>query len=155
MNGSDHIVNEFMVGRLSRRQLIRQLMAMGAATSGAGALARAAQQENGSTFQARSIDHVALSVTDIDRSRAWYERHLGLRTTSVSETSAFLDCGPDFLALFKGEKPGLHHYSFSIPDYSQKSAAERLREAGLTPKLRGRRTYFDDPDGIEVQVSQA
>jgi len=155
MNGSDRIVNEFLGGRLSRRQLITQLMAMGAAASGAGALARAAQQENGSTFQARSIDHIALSVTDIERSRAWYEEHLALRTTSVSRTSAFLDCGPDFLALFKGEKPGLHHYSYAIPDYSQEGAAERLREAGLEPKLRGNRTYFDDPDGIEVQVSQA
>ena len=32
-------------------------------------------------------------------------------------------------------------------------AARRLQAAGLTPKPWGGRMYFDDPDGIEVQVS--
>jgi hypothetical protein len=49
----------------------------------------------------------------------------------------------------------MHHYSYAIPDYDQQVAAERLRGAGLEPKLEGGRIYFDDPDGIVVQVSQA
>ena len=44
----------------------------------------------------------------------WYERHLGLTTTSQSETSVFLDAGNDFLALFKSDTPGMHHFSFGI-----------------------------------------
>jgi len=153
----DGIVNEFIAGRCSRREMIAGLMAMSAAAAGLpGRTAAAAQAANGPpTFQARSIDHIALRVTDIPRSLAWYQRHLGLTVASEGRTSAFLDCGPDFLALFKSETPGLHHYSFAIPTYDQDDAAERLRAAGLTPKLRGGRTYFDDPDGIEVQVSQA
>lgn len=153
---ADHLIDEFAAGRLSRRRLIAQLMAMGAAAAGlADRPGMAAQHDSGdsSTFSAQSIDHVALSVTDIPRSRDWYVRHLGLRVMRQSESSCFLDCGDDFLALFKSDKPGLHHYSFAIPEYDQDDAARRLREAGLTPKPRGRRMYFDDPDGIEVQVS--
>ncbi len=151
------VVDAFLRGDLSRRALVAKLMAMGAAAAGLGRVARAAAQagEGGPTFEAQSVDHIALSVTDIGRSREWYVKHLGLRVTSESRTSCFLDCGGrDFVALFKGEAPGLHHFSFGIAEYDQGKAAERLKAAGLTPKLRGQRIYFDDPDGIEVQVSQ-
>jgi len=152
---SDRVVDEYLAGRLTRRQMVLRLMALGAAAGGAGGAARAATQDGAPTFQAKAVDHVALSVTDLDRSAAWYERHLGLRVTSRDAESVFLSVGDDFLALFKGEMSGLHHYSFAIDGYDQQENARRLREAGLTPKLRGNRTYFDDPDGIEVQVSGA
>lgn len=150
----EQLVHEYERGGLTRRQLIDRLMAIGAAAAGLGAIRSASASVDQPTFAAQSIDHIALSVTDIPRSRDWYVKHLGLSVASESNTSCFLDCGDDFLALFKGERGGLHHYSFGIPNYDQQRAAERLRAAGLTPKLRGRRIYFDDPDGIEVQVSQ-
>jgi len=159
MSGSeaDRVVDEFVAGRLTRRHLIARLTALGAALTGAApGRAAGAAQAAGPTFSARSVDHVALSVTDVARSAEWYVRHLGLRVTSEGGTSAFLGCpGGDFLALFAGPRPGLHHFSFGIPDYDQQEAARRLREAGLTPRPRGGRMYFDDPDGIEVQVSPA
>jgi hypothetical protein len=161
MGGSeaDRIVDDFVAGRLTRRDLIARLTALGAALTGTPGLDRtagAAATEGRPSFSAQSVDHVALSVTDVPRSAEWYLRHLGLRVMSQGRTSAFLGCaGGDFLALFQGSRPGLHHYSFGIPDYDQQDAARRLREAGLTPKPRGGRMYFDDPDGIEVQVSPA
>lgn len=161
MGGSeaDRVVDDFVAGRLTRRDLIAGLTALGAALGGAPLLERTALSgatESRPTFSAQSVDHVALSVTDVPRAAGWYVRHLGLRVTSEDPTSAFLSCaGRDFLALFQGSRPGLHHFSFGIPDYDQQDAARRLREAGLTPKPRGGRIYFDDPDGIEVQVSPA
>ena len=164
---SEIIVDEFLEGRVSRRQLVAHLTAIGAAAATGGLSTATLAQSSGSakanggadgeresTFRATSIDHIALSVTDIARSRDWYIKHIGLRLQRDGGTSCFLDVGErDFLAMFKSDKPGLHHYSFAIPDYNQEDAAKRLREAGLTPKLRGGRTYFDDPDGLEVQVS--
>jgi hypothetical protein len=67
----------------------------------------------------------------------------------------FLTTGKGWLALFQGEKPGLHHYCYSIENYGPADAVERLKAAGLTPKRRGDRIYFDDPDGIECQVANA
>lgn len=156
-NASD-TVDLFLTGHLSRRQLIARLMALGATAAGVSGVAHAAQPAEAApaepTFKAESLDHIALNVTDIARSRDWYVRHLGLRVASQDRSSAFLYAGKDFVALFRAEKPGLHHYSFDIADYNQQAAADRLRKAGLTPKLRGTRIYFDDPDGIEVQVSR-
>lgn len=71
----ERMVEDFETGRLSRRQLVRHLTAA-AAVLAAGTRPAAAQREP--TFQASSIDHLA-RVTDIDRSRRFYERHLGLR----------------------------------------------------------------------------
>ncbi len=150
-------VDLFLAGELSRRQLITRLMAMGAAVAGVGGAAKAGQPAEGvaePTFKALSVDHIALNVTDVARSRDWYVKHLGLRVSSQDRSSAFLYADKDFVALFRADKPGLHHYSFGIANYNQQDAAERLRKAGLTPKLRGTRIYFDDPDGIEVQVSR-
>lgn len=147
------LVDQFERGRLSRRDLVCGLMALGAASVGAGRVARGAMQGGAPTFDAVSVDHIALNVTDIPRSRDWYMRHLGLTLQSESDTQCFLGAGDDFVALFKSDTPGMHHFSFGILDYDQQANARKLREAGLEPKLRGTRTYFDDPDGIEVQVS--
>ena len=57
------------------------------------------------------------------------------------------------LALFRGSTPGLDHYAFAIEGYSAAAAVEKLEAAGLKAKRRGNRVYFDDPDGIEVQVT--
>ena len=154
---AERVVDDFLAGRLDRRGLITRLLGLGAALGGIHGLARVAQASAAAerpTFSAQTVDHIALSVTDVARSVEWYERHLGLRLTSRSSTSAFLGCpGGDFVALFEGSPPGLHHYSFGIQGYDQQEAVRRLREAGLTPKPRGDRMYFDDPDGIEVQIS--
>ena len=32
-------------------------------------------------------------------------------------------------------------------------AVARLKAAGLAPRRNGNRVYFDDPDGLEVQVT--
>ena len=150
------MVEDFERGRLTRRQLVAHLTAAAAAMAGApllGGSSAAAQSQGGSTFQAKAVDHVALRVTDVARSRRFYEQHLGLETTSCGAESCFMSCGSDFLALFRGTQPGLDHYAFAIDGYAPATAVERLEAAGLTPKRRGNRVYFDDPDGIEVQVT--
>ncbi len=142
---ADAVFDRYDRGEISRREALAALGAL-AAPALVGA-------QESSTFEVTGLHHIALQVTDIERSVAWYRRHLGLVPTSQSESSAFLDCGPHFLALFRSSSPGLAHYSYGLENYSQSDAARRLRAVGIEPKLRGNRIYFDDPDGIEVQLS--
>lgn len=148
----DRLLNSYDDGHMNRRQLGLALATLFSATASASLGQNPQNAEP--TFKASGLDHIALSVTDPRRSAAFYQQHLGLSVTSQSPNSVFMDCGPHFVALFRGQTPGLAHYSYTIPNYTQSWAAERLRDSGLEPKLRGQRTYFDDPDGIEVQVSR-
>lgn len=153
---ADEIVEQFERGHLSRRQLAARLMGLGAASALMTKAAGAAQGD-GSTFHATGLDHIALNVRDVPRSRDFYARHLGLEVIrDGGEQNCFLG-RPDgfFLTLFRGEQPGLHHYCYAIPDYDVDRAEEKLKAAGLKVRRVSGRIYFDDPDGIEVQVAGA
>lgn len=151
------IVHAFTDGRISRRELVARLLTLGAAMAGGRAFAQSApgdRAEDEPTFQATGLDHIALAVTDIARSRDWYVRHLGLKVSRQGRDTCFLTCGDNFVALFRRDEPGLHHYSYALPDYDPDDAVERLRKAGLEPDRQSNRVYFQDPDGLVVQVSR-
>ncbi len=146
----ERLLNRYEAGGLTRRELVQGLTALGLGTAGGAARA----QSTPSTFRAAGLNHSALDVTDIPRARDFYVRHLGLEVTSESARSCFLRCGEgDFVALFRADKSGLSHYCYSIPGYTVEKAAEALRAVGIEPRVRGQRIYFDDADGLEVQLA--
>ncbi len=151
---AETLVEDFERGLLSRRQLASRLMGLGAALSVMPRVAEAHQGES-STFQATGLDHVALNVSSVLRSRDFYIKHLGLKVIrDGGEDNCFLGTGDTFfLTLFKGDRPGLNHYCYAIKGYDVDRAEEKLKAAGLKPRKEGNRVYFPDPDGIEVQVA--
>ena len=151
---AEKLVEDFERGLMSRRQLASRLLGLGAALAVTPRIALARQGE-GSTFRATGLDHVALNVRSVPRSRDFYIKHLGLKVIRESgEENCFLGSGDDFfLTLFKGEQPGLNHYCYAIRNYSADQAEEKLKSAELKPRREGNRIYFPDADGIEVQVA--
>ena len=150
----ESIVDGYDRGLLTRRQLIGHLVAVATAMSGTAVASQSGSQK--STFTATGLDHIALSVTDVARSRAFYEKHLGLKVMrDGGEQSCFLHCGDNFVALFRSKEPAMHHYCYAIDDYEPDTAVEKLQAAGLTVRRAQNRVYFDDPDGLEVQVAAA
>jgi catechol 2,3-dioxygenase-like lactoylglutathione lyase family enzyme len=163
---ADKIVDEFQHGRLSRRQLVARLMGLGAAiaTMKEAAFAQESQTagtqtaEEGAatapTFQATGLDHIALDVVDVPRSRDFYAKHLGLRVVRGDDNALFMGADRDFfLTLFRAERPQLNHYCYSIRDFNADDAVQKIRDAGLRPRREGNRVYFPDPDGLTVQVT--
>ena len=151
---AEEIVEQFERGGLSRRQLASRLMGLGAALAVLPGTARG-DEDRGGTFRATGLDHVALDVRDVRRSRDFYIKHLGLEVIRESgEDNCFLGSGGGFfLTLFRGDTPGLNHYCYAIRDFDADRAEEKLKAAGLKVRRESGRIYFDDPDGIEVQVS--
>ena len=144
------LIDQYDEGKLTRRQLVASL----AAVAGVGGVGRGAEATEKSTFQATRLNHIALSVTDVARSRDFYVRHLGLSVTSDSAPhNCFLDCGPNFVALFRGQEAGMHHYCYSIPDFDTEEVAVKLLAVDIEPDIQGRRIYFPDPDGLTVQLA--
>jgi catechol-2,3-dioxygenase len=148
----ERMVEAFERGALSRRQMIGGLTALlsaaGAGWSGVQAAAAAT-----STFRAVGLNHIALRVADVPRSRDFYIEHLGMEVMWETASSCFLRCGEHFVALFRRSPAGMDHYCYSVENYTVGGAAEKLREQGIQPRTTGNRIYFPDPDGLTVQLA--
>jgi catechol 2,3-dioxygenase-like lactoylglutathione lyase family enzyme len=133
--------------------LIAHLAALAAA--GPVASPRAAAQESASTFKATSLNHVALRVTNVQRSRDFYVKHLGMTVSRDGATSCFMTCGNNFVALFRGSEPSMDHYCYAVENYEVKDAVAKLEAEGLNPDNPSGtgRVYFKDPDGLTVQLA--
>jgi len=140
--------------RLDRREAVMRLGALILAAVGSGGVV-AADRRPQSTFRATGLNHIALRVSDVARSRDFYSQHLGLEVIRESGASnCFMSCGPDhFVALFRGSEPGMDHYCYTVQGYRPADVVERLRAAGLQPRRSEDRVYFPDPDGLTVQLS--
>ena len=134
-------------GRVSRRHLIQGLAAIAAAGYAAAA--------DGSTFQGVGLNHVALRVTNVQRSRDFYRKHLGMPVLHESESNCFLGLGKNFLTLFQNPNPGLDHYCIAIENFRADAVMEELKHQGLNPNRPSGTDllYFPDPDGLTVQLS--
>ncbi len=150
-NELDKMIGAFEQGKLTRRQLISRLGALVAGVAGSTRLMAAEQQV--STFEAVGLNHIALNVSNIPRAREFYKQHLGLKVLRQSPSNCFLGCGDHFVALFQDAKPGLDHYCYSIKGYEPEKAVKTLSGVGLKPRRHENRVYFDDPDGITVQIA--
>ena len=110
------------------------------------------------------LNHVALTVSDRDRSAAFYAEHFGL-TDRIHEDEHLLILGsPDgsLLALTEGpvpsDLPPTNHFGFQRNDSGEVRAARgRLREAGVTETEWQDnhgfvRVQVADPDGYRVEL---
>ena len=109
------------------------------------------------------LDHVALTVSDRERSAAFYAEHFGL-TQRVHDDEHLLIIGDEhgsLLALWTGappqDLPRSNHFGFrlSTPE-AVVAARERFRAAGVT-ELEWQdhgpaRVQVADPDGYRVEV---
>ncbi len=119
--------------------------------------------------------HVGLNVSDLDRSRDFYQRMLGLQVvkegTDAAQRFAFLARdGRLVVTLFQQSSgvfdtatPGLHHLSFQVESMDEVRAAEEVaRELGapmfhegIVAHSEGASSggiFFADPDGIRLEI---
>ncbi|GAA1706946.1 VOC family protein [Nonomuraea bangladeshensis] len=127
------------------------------------------------TTPALQTGHVALNVTDLARSTAFYRQVFGFDTlaeqTDGERRFAFLGRdGSLILTLwqqsggaFPADRPGLHHLSFQVPDIEAVRRHEavlrdlgvRFAYDGVVPHGEGASSggvFFTDPDGIRLEI---
>ncbi len=150
------LIEKYESGKINRRQLVAGLGSL-VLLGGAGPLSarQTPQADEAPTFRATGLNHIALRVTDVARSRDFYVKHLGLTVTRDGRQSCFLDCGKHFLALFRSNEAAMDHYCYSIDDYDVDECEAKLKAVGIKPRVvrPDGRIYFDDPDGLEVQLA--
>ncbi|HYD78966.1 MAG TPA: fosfomycin resistance glutathione transferase [Paucimonas sp.] len=108
------------------------------------------------------INHITLSVSDLDRSFAFYADILGLRPIARWKQGAHLECGKDWLCLSldratrKAPLPEYTHLAFSIAQQDFEAFCGKLARQGILPwkdnKSEGDSYYFLDPDGHRLEI---
>jgi catechol 2,3-dioxygenase-like lactoylglutathione lyase family enzyme len=141
------MLTSYEQGKLSRRQLIQGPATLTAVTE----TARGAE----STFKGMALNHIAIRVTNVQRSRDFYQKHFGMPVLHEEKANCFLGLGKNFLTLFENQKPGLDHFCIAIEDFKAEAVMDQLNRQGLKPRRPSGTDliYFPDPDEIEVQVS--
>jgi catechol 2,3-dioxygenase-like lactoylglutathione lyase family enzyme len=101
------------------------------------------------------LNHVALTVSDRERSAAFYAEHFGMTQRLHDDEHLFILGSADgsVLALSEGEPPaGLprtNHFGFQLADVNDvRQARERFRRAGVVET-----EWQDDGAMVRVQVS--
>lgn len=135
---------------IGRRELLAGLVT---ARLGAG-LMRGAR----SAFHGRTLNHVSLGVTDVARSKAFYQGLLGAPVRDEGADFCEFRLENGFVGLYK--EPGMHigidHFAIGIDNYKPAAVLERLKREfpDASPALENEdQVYFRDPDGAKGQLT--
>jgi catechol 2,3-dioxygenase-like lactoylglutathione lyase family enzyme len=122
-------------------------------------------------FNNEGLDHVAIAVSDLDRSRRFYEQVLGLKREHEEwEVPIVLAAAGTGLALFHRdlhpsstpddvEPPAVRilHIAFRLDRAGFDEARAALAEEGIEARYSdhgiSHSIYFDDPDGHQIELT--
>ena len=152
---------------MTRRELVVALSAVMMARS---APAAPAAQANAEPIPVTTLNHVTLTVSDVQRSVEFYQRVLGLPLVTTQGTERDWSAaavpvlgigdGPQFIAFGRGATPSINHYCLGMEGFDAAEVVDRLAAHGITARVRMRadsdppaeELMFNDPDGIAVQI---
>ena len=131
----------------------RELLAMLAT----GASAIRALADSGAALQIAGLDHVALAVTDVDRSLAFYSRIFGNAVLKDKRTTRrYLKLGPSYVAIaLPAQGQPAHrvdHVCAGIQGFQMAAVKNVLAGRGVPTRETTVGLYAQDPDGIQVQL---
>ncbi len=159
----ESLLDNFEHRKISRRELVASLLAV---TATATIAPRINAQQITPVAIGKSMNHVSLSVSDVNRSAEFYQRVLGMEIISRPANGGLnMGLGSEsFLGLYQLGNPGsMHHMCIGVDGYNADALAARLTEHGIEGSVNrdpanrtsgGDQLYFNDPDGISVQLAQ-
>lgn len=148
------LVQEFEQGKLSRRQLIQNLIVAAAVSAAAPTPAAAAE---GKVIRATNINHVSYQVTDYARSRDFFAGLFGMKISDDNGKQCRLSFGDNILIVRNRQPaPKVDHIAFTLANWDEEKeeVAAELERRGLKIVQGDTKTslHILDPDGFEVQM---
>jgi catechol 2,3-dioxygenase-like lactoylglutathione lyase family enzyme len=131
----DRLLDRYDAGHITRRELLATLGAIAV-----GGSAEAAEPVIGTVTQ---LNHVTVFVKDVQKSMM---------------PGMNLKAGAGFLGIYPAQDrtPGINHVCLGIEKFDAERVLAKLKSEGLDANIRLRgdtkELYFNDPDGIRVQL---
>jgi len=148
----DSLLREYEWGRMTRRDLITSLVLLVASS------AKASDSHN--LYGATELNHVTIRVSDLKRSKEFYQHLLGLAVMKEDNELCYLKSDRGFLCLWQAGNvpPGFDHFCFGIPGFDRAVGKSNLSANRLTLRRDAddpQTVYVLDPDNITVQLEPA
>ena len=162
----DSLFDQYDRGLMTRRNLVQALAAL---VLPASTRAQDGASVSGPIVRGLSVNHVQLTVSDVPRSFAFYERLFGVTKgwpATDAGTGIHMDLPDGYISIDSGaaQKGGITHFSVAV-DHMDRAAAKRLTDKinSELPDAKARDAYqantggstvnLRDPDGVFVQIS--
>ena len=162
----EQLLSKYERGRISRRDLATSLVALLSARVGA--------QPQITPIAVRTLNHVSINVSDVDKTVDFYQKHFGMRVISREGTATNPIAGgagvvvnlapgpgPEFIGIYRvaNEKPSINHFCLGVQNFDAERVLKTLTDQGVTARMRTRgeskEIFAADPDGISVQLTDA
>jgi catechol 2,3-dioxygenase-like lactoylglutathione lyase family enzyme len=164
----DELLTRYERGQVTRRDVVLSLSALFLAPGAAAAQAPAAP------VAARSLNHVSISVANVDRSVEFYQTLFGMRVISREGTpgnpvagggaaagvvvNLAPGAGPEFLGIYKAEPAGhIGHFCLGVENFNADQALKALLDRKINARMRTRgeskEIFLTDPDNVQVQLT--
>ncbi|HEU5453840.1 MAG TPA: VOC family protein [Terriglobales bacterium] len=141
-------------GAVSRREFVENLTLLVGAVAAMGA--PAAATEAADRLNPVSINHVAITVSDLQKAKQWYTGLFKLDLVQETPHLVLLRFKDTLLVLRPGEHPGaITHVMFGLPHYDEAALKAKLVAYGLDPRKDLDSFHVKDADGLDVQIGDA
>ena len=161
MRTIESLVRRFEDGQLTRRELVLSLFALLLLQSEAEA------QPSATHVPVSALNHIGLTVTNLERSLDFYQRVLGLSSVTARGGEANptprlrIGSGPQFISFSQGDTPSVNHYCFGMEGFEAGRVVDRLATLGVEARVQENRGMdpspedltCHDPDGLLVALS--
>ncbi len=146
MKTIEQLLDQYDSGKITRRDFVGGLAAVMSA------------QPAASQLDVRTLNHVTLFVSSVDRSVAFYQRLLGLSVMSRQDNGINLAAGDSFVGIYPAVngQPQINHFCLGVERFDGDRAMKACADQGVKGRVRMRgdvkEFYFSDPDNLSVQL---
>jgi catechol 2,3-dioxygenase-like lactoylglutathione lyase family enzyme len=164
LNAIEELLTRYEGGRITRRNLVASLSALAFASSASLA------QRGPAPIRVRTLNHVSISVADIERSAEFYQTIFGMSVKSREGTAGNPVAGgaglvinlapgpgPEFIGIYHADKADIGHFCLGVENFNAEQTLKSLTDRGVKARMRTRgqskEIFLTDPDNISVQLT--
>jgi len=150
------LLDDFEHGRMTRRQLIKSLVVVGASAAGTTPVLG----ESSKRFRAVAVNHISYQVSDYAKTRDFYADLLGMKVVGDTGTQCSMILGDTNTFVIPrnapqgSTPPRVDHIAYTIENWDKNTVKAELERRGLNPQPDTENSFhIKDPSGFDLQIS--